>query len=406
MSGAQKENKGYLTESEERNVDYSLLTPGFIRKLNANETPKSIINLCAAFVTPIVCEQEGHDPVNFISKQDEEQSDRYKEEGNRYFKAKEYARAITKYTTAIRFNPNNHLLFSNRAHCHSLIAEYKVAEEDICRCLKIDPSFVKGWHRYGLILEEFGQLGKAGVAYGTAFELSLSEFKRSARNQPNRCALKVMTDRCALSYMRFIGMLQSSNGVYDNKTLEYIESFGTEHHVSVETRMDDMLDEIKRCGASTAYLAAMKVARAKSLPHRSVDDRMFVKVVQRGRIFATWEGMFEFYEGEHQWYNEWRVAWISTDWIKHNKRCFNLQLYAGGKTVDHLTVFGKPTAKIMIQWMLQVMMYNHMEKLGPMQGIKPRVVRLVWRMRNEFDAVQAAMTTFGIHCVLQSEAEN
>ena len=75
MSGAQQADKEYLTETEERNVDYSLLTPGFIRKLASNESPKAIINLCTDFVTPIVFEEEGDDPVNFISEQDKEQSD-------------------------------------------------------------------------------------------------------------------------------------------------------------------------------------------------------------------------------------------------------------------------------------------------------------------------------------------
>ena len=109
---------------------------------------------------------------------------------------------------------------------------------------------------------------------------------------------------------------------------------------------------------------------------------------------------------EHQWYNEWRIAWSSMDRIDQNKRCFLLQICAGGMILDHLPVFGKPTAEIMTQWLLQVMVYNHLEQMGPMKGIKPRVLRLGWRMRGEFDAVQATMITLDIHCELQSEAEN
>lgn len=157
----------YLTESGWRLVDFGLLTHGYIRKyvkafsLKPTATPRELIELCQKFATPIVFDDEAADPVNHILPADEKESDKYKEAGNRYFKAKDYEQAIIKYRTAMRFNPNNHLLYSNRASCYFIRLQFDAAQEDISQCLQIDPSFIKGWSRYGRILEKLRDYKRA-----------------------------------------------------------------------------------------------------------------------------------------------------------------------------------------------------------------------------------------------------
>ena len=94
-----------LTEAEERLLDYDVVAPAFIRHTvhsKLESVPRAILDLCTKFVKPVVFENESDDPVNFISDHDETQCDRYKEEGNEYFRSKEYELALMKYATALR----------------------------------------------------------------------------------------------------------------------------------------------------------------------------------------------------------------------------------------------------------------------------------------------------------------
>lgn len=100
----------HLTESDWRKVDFDVLTHGYIRQricvfgLKPSETPGNVVDLCRDFAAPQIFENEAADPVNQVSPEDEKESDRYKEEGNRHFQAKEFEDAIIKYTTAIRMS--------------------------------------------------------------------------------------------------------------------------------------------------------------------------------------------------------------------------------------------------------------------------------------------------------------
>lgn len=103
------QEKGPISDEEASALDYDLLTPGYLRSegcLDGNAPHTNIVNLCTEFANPVMFKNEADDPINFISDQDKEHSDRYKKEGNVYFKSKEYDEAVAKYTTAIRMFSN------------------------------------------------------------------------------------------------------------------------------------------------------------------------------------------------------------------------------------------------------------------------------------------------------------
>ena len=109
--GGLADGEQHLTESEDRQVDYDVVTPAYIwqevySKLKSDFSSVSvsgdITDLCTKYVKPVVFESESDDPINFISDGDKTECDKYKEEGNLYFKAKDYKHAIIKYTTALR----------------------------------------------------------------------------------------------------------------------------------------------------------------------------------------------------------------------------------------------------------------------------------------------------------------
>ncbi|KAG6451944.1 hypothetical protein O3G_MSEX007375 [Manduca sexta] len=108
-----------------------------------------------AFIDPVKAEQE-------------------KELGNDFFKKGDYSTAVKHYTTAIRRNPDDPKLYSNRAACYTKLAAFDLGLKDCEQCCKLDPKFIKGWIRKGKILQGMQQPSKALTAYQKALELDPS----------------------------------------------------------------------------------------------------------------------------------------------------------------------------------------------------------------------------------------
>jgi len=72
-----------------------------------------------------------------------------KEKGNDFFKKQSYPEAIKHYTEAIKRNPQDHTLYSNRAACYTKLLEYPSALKDCDEALRISPEFVKAYIRKG-----------------------------------------------------------------------------------------------------------------------------------------------------------------------------------------------------------------------------------------------------------------
>uniref|UniRef100_A0A2A4JPQ5 Stress-induced-phosphoprotein 1 n=1 Tax=Heliothis virescens TaxID=7102 RepID=A0A2A4JPQ5_HELVI len=108
-----------------------------------------------AYVDPVKAEQE-------------------KELGNDYFKEGDYSTAVKHYTEAIKRNPDDPKLYSNRAACYTKLAAFDLGLKDCDQCCKLDPKFIKGWIRKGKILQGMQQHSKALTAYQKALELDPS----------------------------------------------------------------------------------------------------------------------------------------------------------------------------------------------------------------------------------------
>ncbi|XP_023949750.1 stress-induced-phosphoprotein 1 [Bicyclus anynana] len=108
-----------------------------------------------AYVDPVKAEQE-------------------KELGNEFFKKGDYSTAMKHYTEAIKRNPDDPKLYSNRAACYTKLAAFDLGLRDCDTCCKLDPRFIKGWIRKGKILQGMQQPAKAQMAYQKALELDPS----------------------------------------------------------------------------------------------------------------------------------------------------------------------------------------------------------------------------------------
>jgi len=80
---------------------------------------------------------------------DPEKGEEHRQKGNEYFKEQNWAGAKAEYDEAIKRNPKDPKLYSNRAAALTKLLAYPDALKDLDECLKLDPSFVKAYSRKG-----------------------------------------------------------------------------------------------------------------------------------------------------------------------------------------------------------------------------------------------------------------
>ncbi|KAI9917312.1 hypothetical protein PsorP6_012453 [Peronosclerospora sorghi] len=80
-------------------------------------------------------------------------ADAKKNEGNEAFKKQDYPTAVAKYTEAIELDPSNHVFYSNRSAANAGWGKFQDAADDAAECIRLNPQFVKGYHRHGVALK-------------------------------------------------------------------------------------------------------------------------------------------------------------------------------------------------------------------------------------------------------------
>lgn len=84
-----------------------------------------------------------------------------KNEGNVFFKAKDYANAVAKYSEAVDLDPANHVFYSNRSMAYAAMGKWEEAASDGQKCVNLNATFLKGYHRASNALKHLGQYEKA-----------------------------------------------------------------------------------------------------------------------------------------------------------------------------------------------------------------------------------------------------
>jgi stress-induced-phosphoprotein 1 len=115
-----------------------------------------------------------------------------KNEGNNFFKNKQYPQAIQKYTEAIELDRSDVTYFSNRSACHAALNQWEEAAEDGRQCIIVDRSFVKGYFRLALALQNQGNLDGAleAVKRGLGVDSSNADLKRMSREVEEEIRMK------------------------------------------------------------------------------------------------------------------------------------------------------------------------------------------------------------------------
>ncbi|XP_074307189.1 uncharacterized protein LOC141642313 [Silene latifolia] len=91
-----------------------------------------------------------------------------KDQGNEFFKAGNYLKAAALYTQAIKIDPNNPTLYSNRAAAFLNLVKLTKALADAEKTISLSPNWEKGYFRKGCILEAMERYNEALEAFQVA----------------------------------------------------------------------------------------------------------------------------------------------------------------------------------------------------------------------------------------------
>lgn len=167
----------------ENRADFKLIAKALTRIGNAN---RKLGNLVAAKTHYEKALSEHRTPdtktqlseVERMIKEEERRSyinpelaEKEKELGNDLFRKGDFSTALKHYSEAIKRNPDDPKLYSNRAACYTKLAAFDLGLKDCEMCVKLDEKFIKGWVRMGKIQQGMQQQSKALTTYQKALEL-------------------------------------------------------------------------------------------------------------------------------------------------------------------------------------------------------------------------------------------
>ncbi|GBM51772.1 Stress-induced-phosphoprotein 1 [Araneus ventricosus] len=110
---------------------------------------------------------------------DKEKATLLKDQGNAALNAGKFDEAIRFYSEAVKVDPTNHVLYSNRSAAYCKAAKYEDALKDAEKTIELKPDFVKGYSRKG-----------AALAYLKKYPEALTAYNEGLKQDPNNDQLK------------------------------------------------------------------------------------------------------------------------------------------------------------------------------------------------------------------------
>jgi len=161
-----------------------------------------------------------------------------KNEGNNYFKNKQYEEAIAKYSEAINLDASDVTFFSNRSACYAALNRWAEAAEDGRQCIITDKAFVKGYFRAALGLQNLGNLEAASdaVKRGLGIDSQNADLKKMSRELDEQMRLKKVDGLISQAE----GQLASNDVVSAFKTVDAALRLDPQN-----TKLNKMMDRVR-----------------------------------------------------------------------------------------------------------------------------------------------------------------
>ena len=99
-------------------------------------------------------------------------ADAFREEGNTNYRAARYAEAVEAYTLSLELDPSQHLCFSNRSAAHLKLDAAGSARLDALQCVRLAPSWPKGYARLAAASLVLKRWDDVEVACGACAEVA------------------------------------------------------------------------------------------------------------------------------------------------------------------------------------------------------------------------------------------
>jgi stress-induced-phosphoprotein 1 len=168
---------------QEHKADFKLVAKAFVRIGNAYMKQDKLEEAIDAYQKAQV-EDYTDDTKKLIKKAEEVKKKRdaeayidpaksmeHKETGNKLFQENKFIEAIAEYTEALKRDPSNYKVLSNRAACYSKLMDWNRALDDCDACLQKDPNFVKVYIRKAKVQHFLKQYHKALETYDAGLKL-------------------------------------------------------------------------------------------------------------------------------------------------------------------------------------------------------------------------------------------
>ncbi|KAJ6232157.1 hsp70-hsp90 organizing protein [Anaeramoeba flamelloides] len=101
-----------------------------------------------------------------------EKAEQLKKEGTDFWRKKDYKKAAEKFEEAIKFAPDNHVLYSNTSGAYVAMKNYEKALEFAEKCVEIKPDWFKSHSRKATALFYLHRYNKATKSYEKGLELA------------------------------------------------------------------------------------------------------------------------------------------------------------------------------------------------------------------------------------------
>lgn len=178
-------------------------------------------------------------------------ADEYKQQGNDAFKKQDFTTAIDFFSKAIAASETpNHVLYSNRSASYASIHKYNEALKDAEECVKINPTWAKGYNRVGAAQFGLSKYDDAIASYSKALELEPS-------NAMAKDGLKAAQDASASASLKNDDAGMNMNDMFSKFTdPQLIEKLKANPKTSEMMKDQTLVEKVKKMQINPQSVAA------------------------------------------------------------------------------------------------------------------------------------------------------